>query len=108
MLGRDVSLDAGIDGDSHVSLGDLQKMPDQSLDEKIWRQEEIKILRDKIEELRPSLNEREIILLEERLLNEEPLTLAEIGNKYGITREAVRQAEARLMKKIKEKFESSQ
>ena len=30
--------------------------------------------------------------------------LREIGEKYGITREAVRQAEARLMKKIKDQY----
>ena len=34
-------------------------------------------------------------------MNDEPLTLQEIGEKHGITREAVRQMEARLMKKIK-------
>ena len=62
-------------------------------------------LNKKIDELRPTLNEREKILLEERILNDEPLTLQEIGEKYGITREAVRQAEVRLMKKIKDKMD---
>jgi RNA polymerase sigma-32 factor len=46
-----------------------------------------------------------VILLEERILNDDPLTLAEIGEKYGITREAVRQAETRLMKKIKDRMQ---
>ncbi|MBL7669356.1 MAG: RNA polymerase factor sigma-32 [Bdellovibrionaceae bacterium] len=106
MTGRDVSLDKPINTDSSVSLGDLQRMPsDESLDETLAREEQLALLNQKIEELRPTLNEREKILLEERILNDEPLTLQEIGEKYGITREAVRQAEARLMKKIKDKMD---
>lgn len=106
MSGRDVSLDKPVDNDSSQSFGDLQKNTDtEPLDEKLSRQEEIEILKEKIEEIRPSLNEKEKIILEERLLNDEPLTLQEIGEKYGITREAVRQAEARLMKKIKERMQ---
>jgi RNA polymerase sigma-32 factor len=74
------------------------------LDDKLAQEEMIEILKTKIEEIRPHLNEKEKIILEERLLNDEPLTLQEIGEKYGITREAVRQAEVRLMKKIRERM----
>jgi len=35
------------------------------------------------------------------LLNEEPATLREIGEKYGISRERVRQIEERVKKKLK-------
>ncbi len=106
MSGRDVSLDKPINSESTVSLGDLQRMPsDESLDETLAREEQLALLNKKIDELRPTLNEREKILLEERILNDEPLTLQEIGEKYGITREAVRQAEVRLMKKIKDKMD---
>ena len=37
-----------------------------------------------------------------RLLAEEPLTLQDIGDQYGISRERVRQLESRLKKKLKE------
>jgi len=100
--GRDVSLSQPLDADSGTSLMDFQKSSAANPDELLAAEEEVQILKDKIEILRPQLNEREKILLEERLLSEDPLTLQEIGEKYGITREAVRQAEARLMKKIKE------
>ena len=60
-----------------------------------------------IEALKPLLSDREKIILEERVLADEPLTLQEIGEKYGITREAVRQMETRLMKKIKDQFQKS-
>ncbi len=106
MSGRDISLDRPMDDDSPTTLGDLQRSATGDLVEELSLNENIERLHEKIEELKPELNERELILLEERLLNDEPLTLQEIGEKYGITREAVRQAEARLMKKIKEKFET--
>ena len=41
------------------------------------------------------------MIYRERLLNEEPLTLREIGEKYGISRERVRQIEERVKKKLK-------
>lgn len=105
LSGRDVSLDRPLDGDSSARLSDMQKDENTvPLDEQLAREEQLSLLKTKLEELRPELNEREKILLEERLLADEPLTLQEIGEKYGITREAVRQAEARLMKKIKEKM----
>lgn len=106
MSGRDVSLDKPLDEDSGTSLGDLQRdNSSQSLDEALANEEQLDILKKKIEEIRPELSDREKIILDERILNDEPLTLQEIGEKYGITREAVRQMEARLMKKIKAKME---
>ncbi len=102
---RDVSLDKPINEDGSVTLQDIQSSRnDIPVDEKIAHAEMIELLKEKIEEIRPLLNEKEKIILEERLLNDEPLTLQEIGEKYKITREAVRQAEVRLMKKIKERM----
>ncbi|MEN0060135.1 MAG: RNA polymerase factor sigma-32 [Bdellovibrio sp.] len=106
MSGRDLSLDRPVDDESNTSLGDLQKnVSDQPLDEVLAREEQLDILKQKIEEIRPELSDREKIILDERILNDDPLTLQEIGEKYGITREAVRQMEARLMKKIKSKMD---
>lgn len=104
LSGRDVSLDRPVDGDDSPTLGAFQQSPTESMEDTFAREEMIKLLQSKVSELEPDLSEREKIILHERLLNEEPLTLQEIGEKYGITREAVRQMEARLIKKIKEKF----
>jgi RNA polymerase sigma-32 factor len=106
MSGRDVSLSAPVDEDSPTRLMDLQKNTSPAPDEELSKFEEIDKLKTTIESLRPELTEREKIILEERLLNDEPLTLQEIGDKYGITREAVRQMEARLMQKIKGRLPS--
>ena len=52
--------------------------------------------------IRSSLNEKELAILDDRLLSEDPLTLREIGERFDVTRERVRQIEARLLAKIRE------
>jgi len=44
--------------------------------------------------------EQEVITLRFGLENNEPMTLQEIGNKYGVTKECIRQMEKRVIKKI--------
>ncbi len=103
LSGRDISLDApvGDNGDSSRLL-DFQSEADPSdLDETIGTREELERLMTHIEALRPSLSDKEKFLLEARLLADEPMTLQEIGDKYGTTREAVRQMESRLLEKIR-------
>ncbi len=108
MSGRDVSLDKPLDDESGASLGDMQRdRQDLGLEERLEHEEQLSILKSKIEEIRPELSEREKIILDERILNDEPLTLQEIGEKHGITREAVRQMEVRVMKKIKSKMDEA-
>ena len=43
-----------------------------------------------------------VTLLDNRILSDSPVTLREIGAKYGITRERVRQIESRLLEKLKD------
>lgn len=106
LAGRDVSLDRPVDDESSTRLSDLQRDETlEPLDDRLAREEQLSLLKQRLEELRPELNEREKILLEERILADDPLTLQEIGEKYGITREAVRQAETRLMKKIRDRMD---
>jgi len=102
LTGRDVSLDAPVGEDGSTRMMDLHSEVDpEQLDEALGRREELAILADKIQELRPSLSEKELFLLDARMLSDEPMTLQEIGDRYGTTREAVRQMEARLMEKIR-------
>lgn len=102
LSGRDVSLDQPVGEDGSTRLMDLQSTPDPvQLDDQLEQKEELALLNEKIDRLRPSLNDREVFLLEARLLSDEPLTLQEIGDKYGVTREAVRQMEARLLEKLR-------
>jgi RNA polymerase sigma-32 factor len=102
---RDVSLDQPLNDDGSNSLSDMQTdLNPSSIDDQLGLQEELAQMHANIEAIRPTLSERELILLETRLLADDPLTLQEIGDKYGITREAVRQMEARLMEKIRKQM----
>lgn len=103
LSGRDVSLDKTIGDDDSISLGSLLKKDDGSLplDDQMALEEQIQLLKSAIDKIHDSLSEKEKIILAERILNDEPLTLQEIGEKYKISREAVRQNEVRLIQKIK-------
>ncbi len=105
MQGRDVSLQTATDNSGRRTLMDFEASNDVPVDELIGNHEMLSILNEGIEELRSTLNDRELELLEDRMLADEPLTLQEIGEKYGVTREAVRQMENRLMLKIRKILE---
>lgn len=59
------------------------------------------LIRRQMKTILPALNEKEQYILQNRLLSDEPLTLREIGERYNVTRERVRQLEARLLEKIR-------
>lgn len=103
MSGGDISLDAPVSDDNETSRMSLESNDDEiPIDEEMARRESLRLLEDKIANLRPTLSDKEITLLEDRLLADEPITLQDIGEKWGVTREAVRQMESRLLKKIKD------
>jgi len=69
--------------------------------EELGERQLIERFRDAVERFKETLKPSDRTLLEERILSEDPLTLQQIGDKHGVTREAVRQAETRLMKRLK-------
>ncbi len=100
---RDVSLDAPVSGrdDEERSHGDaLPEAKESTVEEDVARRE----LQDRMETLlgifREDLTERELALLDERIVSDSPLSLQALGDRFGTSREAVRQAEARLMKRL--------
>lgn len=105
LQGRDVSLQTAVDANGKTTLLDFESSDDIPIDEQMGHAEMLSLLHEGIEDLKDSLNDRERELLEDRLLSDEPLTLQEIGEKYGVTREAVRQMENRLMAKIRKILE---
>jgi RNA polymerase sigma-32 factor len=59
-----------------------------------------------LEQLKEHLNDKERMILEERLLTDEPMTLQNIADKFDISRERVRQIEVNLLAKMKKYLES--
>ncbi|HEX2226840.1 MAG TPA: RNA polymerase factor sigma-32 [Candidatus Binatia bacterium] len=98
---RDLSVDVPIgEGDEATLLNflpDEKQTPEEQIAETQYRE----LLREKMAQFAEGLKDKELVIYQERLLNEDPLTLREIGEKYGISRERVRQIEERLKKKLK-------
>jgi RNA polymerase sigma-32 factor len=101
LASRDLSVDMPIGDDDEATL--LNFLPDdkQSPEEQFAETQYSDLLREKMELFAKNLKDKELVIYRERLLNEEPLTLREIGEKYGISRERVRQIEERVKKKLK-------
>lgn len=101
LAGRDLSVDVPIGDDEEATmlsfLQDSKQTPEEEIAETQYRE----LLRDKMEQFAKGLKDKELVIYRERLLNEDPLTLREIGEKYGISRERVRQIEERVKKKLK-------
>ncbi len=72
--------------DQETTLGELQ----EKMDLKMWAENAMK-----------TLNAREQYIVEQRLLSDSPLTLKELGKRFGITRERARQIEKAALKKLK-------
>ena len=99
---RDLSLDQPLSEGNGSLLDQQNDNTEHNIEEQINFQQQQHIMHKSIEKLRPSLNKKEIFVLEHRLLASDPLTLREIGQKFFITREAVRQTEVRLIQKIRQ------
>jgi RNA polymerase sigma-32 factor len=105
MSRRDVSLDQPLDSESSGTFMDVQSDANASTaDELLEHDEELKILKGRLESVRHRLNDKELFILENRILSESPLTLQEVGDKFGITRERARQIENRVMEKLKKSY----
>ncbi len=98
---RDLSVDMPIGEGDEATL--LNFLPDrnENPEEQFAENQYHDLLRQKMEQFGKGLKDKELVIYRERLLNEEPLTLREIGDKYGISRERVRQIEERVKKKLK-------
>jgi RNA polymerase sigma-32 factor len=99
--GWELSLDAPLkDGSEEYHKNFLPASEPQVED--ILADAELKnVFRRKLTEFRPSLTDKELDILDSRLLAEKPLTLQEIGARHGVSRERVRQIEDRLIKKLR-------
>jgi RNA polymerase sigma-32 factor len=59
------------------------------------------ILRTKLQDFRKGLTKRELVIFEKRILADDPLTLQDLGDEFGVSRERIRQLEEKLLRKVK-------
>ncbi len=101
----DVSLDEPVKSDSDTQRGELLDLEKTASQEEQVGDKELKnLIRQNLTEFTKTLNDREIEILNERIFTDEPITLQEIGERYSISRERVRQLERNILKKMKTFF----
>ncbi|MDD3311683.1 RNA polymerase factor sigma-32 [Pseudodesulfovibrio sp.] len=99
---NDMSLDTPLGDDSDSTRMDFLPALGPGVEEKIASGQIMEMLMENLKEIRPTLTDKEQIILDQRLLSDDPVTLREIGESFGVTRERVRQIEARLLAKIRD------
>ncbi len=101
MSSRDVSLNAPVADDDAMefqdTLVDDSPNPEALTAERQEREYRMGLLNAAL----TTLSERERHIFVERRLKDDPVTLEELGNEYGISRERVRQLEVRAFEKVK-------
>jgi len=100
--GWDVSLDTPIKEDSDTDRMDFVSSEAESAEDQMAKKEIETLLHNKIGDFKKTMSPRELEIFEMRVFSDSPATLQEIGDKYNISRERVRQIEKNIIKKIKE------
>jgi len=104
MSSRDLSLDAPFDESQELTHLDLLKEESLNQEEAIAQEEEKKIREHEVQNALKRLNEKEVYVLQNRIMAEEPLTLQQIGDHLKLSRERVRQIESEALNKLKREF----
>jgi len=99
--GWEISLSSPVGDDSRESYGALLPDPGKGVDEQLSEYESRKLFSSKIKEFRKTLSGKEADIFDNRIIAEKPLTLRELGDKYHISRERVRQIQEKIIKNIK-------
>lgn len=99
--GGEVSIDTPVgemEGDTYdIFLSSTEA----GVDDQIVEKEQKQVFSDKIREFRKQLSGREADIFDYRIMTENPVVLREIGEKYQISRERVRQIQKKIVNDIK-------
>jgi len=99
----DLSFDAPVgDEDGSATFGDFLAGPSGNAEEAVADEELRRVFLEKVKAFAETLDARDRRIVEERILAEEPKTLQEMGDEFGITRERVRQLEARVVSRLRD------
>lgn len=105
----DVSFDAPVRSDESdgMTFGDRMVAPGISSEATVGANELREVFLETIASFAEGLEERDRQILDERILAEEPRTLADLGEEFDVSRERVRQLEAKLVKRLRTYMEEN-
>jgi len=99
----DICLDSPVNDEGADTMMDMLAT-DEDVEYIVSEREKQRILAEKINDFKDTLNEKEVCVLDHRLMADEPKTLENIGERFHISRERVRQIEHDVLKKAKARF----
>ena len=102
MAQSEVSLDQPVPNTEDTRLLDVLPDPSGNPEDATAGEEFREYAKEKVEQFANTLRDKELEIFRARMLAEEPITLQEIGERFGISRERVRQIESRLKKRFKD------
>ena len=100
---NDVYLEAPLYDEGTDTMMELLST-DDDIEDIVSEKDTQNVLKERIKAFKATLNEKEACILDHRLMSEEPRTLEEIGTRFHISRERVRQIEQRILKKARASF----
>ncbi len=104
--GWDVSLDSPVKEGSDTGRIDFISEGSASVEDRVAKKEIEFLLHEKVAEFRKQITDRELEIFDQRIFSDTPVTLQEIGDRYGISRERVRQVEKNVVKRMREFFKN--
>ena len=100
---NDLSLQAPAwSGDDAREVGEMLAGPGASAEQNVGDAELRRVFMERVREFAASLEARDRRIVEARILAEEPLSLQELGTEFGVSRERIRQLEARIVSQLRE------
>jgi RNA polymerase sigma-32 factor len=99
--GGELSLSAPVGDDGKEVYGSFLPDKQAAIDDALSERESRGILQEKLKEYRGQIEGKELDIFDNRIMAENPLTLQELGDKYHISRERVRQIQERIIKNIR-------
>ncbi len=107
MAARDLSLDTPFDEGQELTHLELLRENSPNQEEAIAQEEEKRMRQLEVQNAMKRLNEKEVYVIKNRIMADEPLTLQQIGDYLKLSRERVRQIESEALKKLKKEFSTS-
>jgi len=101
LAARDFSLDVEVGEDGKETHLDLLPSVQESAEEGVGGREVRALLKKDVASALTTLSEKERMIVEARLMSDDPPTLREIGEQWGVSRERARQIEANAIKKLR-------
>lgn len=101
----DVSLESPVQEGSDDEQKNFLPLAGPTVEEKVAEREVRDWMAGVLDKLQATLNDKEKAILADRLLSDEPITLQDIADRFGVSRERVRQIEVALLKKMRVYFE---